>query len=149
MRAGRPDMRQLVPCPGCARHVRLAEPACPFCGDSSVRIAPVRKAPLGRSRAAILGATLATTAAASGCYEDHGRFRDAAVTTADAGEDAAFIAAYGTPVDASLAAPPDAHEDDDAGAPIAEYGGPPVFDDAGVDAGHGDPGADYGGPPSE
>lgn len=142
-------MRQLVPCPGCARHVRVEEAACPFCGDASPRVVPARRAPLGRSRAAILGATLATTVTASGCYEDHGRGRDAAVVAPDAGHDAAFIAAYGTPVDASLLPPPDAADEPDAGAPAAEYGGPPLFDDAGIDAGHGDPGADYGGPPSE
>jgi hypothetical protein len=85
---------------------------------------------------------------ASGCYDDHGRGRDAAVVAPDAGADAAFIAAYGTPVDASFAQP-DAAEEPDAGAPAAEYGGPPLWEDAGVDAGHGDPGADYGGPPSE
>jgi hypothetical protein len=71
------------------------------------------------------------------------------VVAPDAGRDAAFIAAYGTPVDASLLTP-DASEEPDGGAPVAEYGGPPLFeDDAGTDAGHGDPGADYGGPPSE
>lgn len=148
-------MSQLVPCPGCARHVRFAEPACPFCGDSSPRPAPRRASPIAkRSRAAILGATLATTAAAAaGCYDDHGRGADTGVredarVTPDAvtvvPDTGALISAYGTPFpdDAALDEP-------DAGAPVAEYGGPPLFDDAGVDADMGDPGADYGSPPSD
>ena len=151
-------MRQLVPCPGCARHVRLEEPACPFCGDTSARAAPARRAALRRSRAAVLGAALATTAAA-GCYKTHIR-RDA-----DAGTSDSDAAPFLIETDAGVAAP-DAYNPDaggpalayggpptfeaDAGGPGAEYGGPPMFEeDAGFDPGHGDPGADYGGPPSE
>jgi len=148
-------MSQLVPCPGCSRHVRFEEPACPFCGDRSPRPAPRRVTPLARrSRAAILGATLVTTTAAAGCYDDHGRGADTGVradahVTPDAAtpsvpDTGALISAYGTPFpdDAALDEP-------DAGAPAAEYGGPPLWDDAGVDADMGDPGADYGSPPSD
>ncbi len=121
-----------------------------------MRPVPRRPSPLARrSRAAILGATLATTTAAAGCYDDHGAgadtgVRDDARVTPDAAtvepDTGALISAYGTPF------PDDAALDDpDAGAPAAEYGGPPLFDDAGVeeDADLGDPGADYGSPPSD
>ncbi|MBN8609335.1 MAG: hypothetical protein J0L92_02035 [Deltaproteobacteria bacterium] len=103
-----------------------------------------------RSRAAIVGATLATSTSLIGCYDDHGRGRDTGVVETDAAREpdtGALISAYGTPF------PDDAALDDpDAGAPAAEYGGPPLMeDDAGVqpDADLGDPGADYGGPPSD
>lgn len=139
-------MSQLVPCPGCSRHVRFAEAACPFCGDASPRPAPVTRGVARRSRSAILGATLAASTAAAGCYDDHGRHQDTGVVAPDAAREpdaGGIIAAYGAPdYDAAL-------EEPDAGAPVAEYGGPPMFDDAGIDAGIGDPGADYGGPPSE
>ncbi len=139
-------MRQLVPCPGCARHVRLSEAACPFCGDVSPRQAPPQRTLIKRSRAAIVGAALATSTAVTGCYDDHGRNQDAGVVTPDAAREpdaGGVISAYGTPF------PDDAAFEDDAGAPAAEYGGPPMFEDAGFDAGMGDPGADYGGPPSD
>lgn len=141
-------MRQLVPCPGCARHVRLTEGACPFCGDTSPRVAPPAPTFVRRSRAAIVGATIATSTSLIGCYDDHGRRTDTGVVAPDAAsqpDTGAVISAYGTPF-------PDDAFDHDAGAPAAEYGGPPLMeDDAGVspDADMGDPGADYGGPPSD
>ncbi len=131
-------MRQLVPCPGCARHVRASEPTCPFCGDASPRSAPASRA-VARSRTLIFGAALASTAVA-GCLthsrtdpenDAGGAAADAAVVTPtpDAGADAANIfPPYGTP-------PEDAFEED-AGTSNADYGGPPPpEDDAGIDAG--------------
>ena len=56
----------LRPCPGCSRHVRVSEGACPFCGtalDSSFRAAPVRVPPSSRLARATLFA-LGTGAAA-------------------------------------------------------------------------------------
>jgi hypothetical protein len=50
----RPHLR---PCPGCARHVRVSEVACPFCGGAlgaELRASPAPVAPAGRlSRAAL------------------------------------------------------------------------------------------------
>jgi|HubBroStandDraft_1064217.scaffolds.fasta_scaffold37267_1 hypothetical protein len=47
----------LRPCPGCSRHVRASEPACPFCRgelDDAFRSAPRPRAPTARlSRAAL------------------------------------------------------------------------------------------------
>ena len=126
-------MRQLVPCPGCARHVRASEPACPFCGDSSPRSAPASRT-VARSRTLIFGAALASTAVA-GCltHTRNDPENDAAVvaSTPDAGGDA-----YGTP-------PAD---EEDAGASHSEYGGPPPPEDA-FEEDAGTSNADYGGPP--
>lgn len=53
-------MTQLVPCGGCARHVRAEEGPCPFCG-AAISSPPPATALRGATRAAIfyLGATLA------------------------------------------------------------------------------------------
>jgi hypothetical protein len=67
-------MAPLRPCPGCSRHVRVSEPACPFCAgelDDAFRSTPSPRArAVGRlSRAALfaLGASgLATAACGSG-----------------------------------------------------------------------------------
>lgn len=141
-------MRQLVPCPGCARHVRASEAICPFCGDTSPRVARTVRA-VERSRTLIFGAALASTAAA-GCLShtrndpENDAGTDApmvdARATADAGTDAHENIAppYGTP-------PPDAFEED-AGTSNADYGGPPPPEDAG-DEDAGNPGLLYGGAP--
>lgn len=59
-------MAHLAPCPRCRRHVALAEPACPFCGDS---LADARPAPRRAGRRYVgKGATaLYLTALAAGC----------------------------------------------------------------------------------
>jgi hypothetical protein len=68
-------MAPLRPCPGCSRHVRVSEPACPFCAgelDDAFRSIPSARALSVRrlSRAALfaLGASglAATTACGSG-----------------------------------------------------------------------------------
>jgi hypothetical protein len=47
-------MIELAPCPGCKRHVAIAESACPFCGAASLRLSPVRRLLAGRlPRAAV------------------------------------------------------------------------------------------------
>ena len=64
-------MFQLVPCPGCTRHVRLSDDACPFCA-ATLDVAALSKhhgarrvsAPAGLKRAALFALT--TTAAACG-----------------------------------------------------------------------------------
>ena len=145
-------MRQLVPCPQCARHVRASEAVCPFCGDASPR-APKSVRSVARSRTLIFGAALASTTVA-GCLShtrndpENDAGTDAAVTAPDArpgavsdvGSDANenIFPPYGTP-------PIDAFEED-AGTSNADYGGPPFpEDDAGEDVGG--PGLLYGGAP--
>jgi hypothetical protein len=65
-------MIALRPCPGCARHVRVSESACPFCSawlDAAFRTFSSSRAPVGRlSRAALfaLGAGGLVVACGSG-----------------------------------------------------------------------------------
>lgn len=144
-------MHAFEPCPDCARHVRVDERACPFCGVAvTLRARPVRRPPrrLGRAamfavRTAILGAAGATGACGSAtgledpihrsdaAAADAGRRPDAGPVVSDAGaEDAGgAIAMYGTPP------PPMDGGPSDAGGEIALYGGPAPVEDAGADAG--------------
>jgi hypothetical protein len=69
----------LIPCPGCARHVRASELACPFCTGAlpeSLRATlPARRPPVGRlTRAALytFSATSLTLAAACGSTTETG-----------------------------------------------------------------------------
>ena len=59
-------MSELVPCPGCARHVRKHESACPFCNAelalSHVPSPTLPKSRLGRAATFAFGATLAGAA---------------------------------------------------------------------------------------
>lgn len=141
----------LAPCPGCSRHVRALETACPFCGstlDAQFRAAAARRTStparrLGRAALFAFGSAVAS----SGCYEHHLRApeapgigpvdaafnADAALPDAvDAGTDAAIpsIALYGAPPDPVL----DAGALDDldgavfnlyGAAPAPHYGAPP------------------------
>jgi hypothetical protein len=59
-------------CPGCSRHVRVSEPACPFCGgelDGAFRSTPSPRVPaVGRlSRAALFAVGAGGIAAGSAC----------------------------------------------------------------------------------
>jgi hypothetical protein len=149
----------LAACPGCARHVRRTETACPFCGSAlSLPPAPVRGPlpRLGRTATFAFGAALSTTAAACSTpsttedtgpeLEDVG-FNDVAVY---GGPDAGPADAGGGTTDAPSAtdAPDDAGID--TGEPIGPlYGGPPL--DAGIrneDTGGGAVPL-YGGPPAD
>lgn len=59
----------LYPCAACARHVRVSDPSCPFCGVTlSVTIVsgPVAH-PAARSRAALVFGTVAALAVAGAC----------------------------------------------------------------------------------
>lgn len=104
---------RLVPCPGCARHVKALETGCPFCGSRLAELPAERPRPtarLGRAATFAFGAALAAT----GCAEHHGandsgvEEEDSAVVDdagevqpdagRDAGRDAGNIAPpYGTP----------------------------------------------------
>lgn len=59
----------LVPCPGCSRHVRAAEPACPFC---AAPLGPaVDRAPSGAQATRVvvaLAAALTAGASLAACY---------------------------------------------------------------------------------
>ena len=68
-------MTQLIPCPGCNRHVRQHESACPFCSSAlsltNVAPPPVPRTRLGRAATFAFGATLVAGAAAlTGCGGD-------------------------------------------------------------------------------
>src|SRR5262245_12531585 len=116
----------LLPCPGCARHVRALDPMCPFCGaalPTSVRASQVPRIPLkrlGRSATLAFGAALSMAGCgdAGNGHDDAGR-----MSLQDSGgnsdEDAGKIFEDGG---------------EDAGTNVALYGGPPP-QDAGMDAG--------------
>jgi hypothetical protein len=67
-------MNQLIPCPGCNRHVRQNEAACPFCSAelSLAHVPPpaLPRARLGRAATFAFGATLAGATALVGCGGD-------------------------------------------------------------------------------
>jgi hypothetical protein len=64
-------MNQLIPCPGCNRHVRQAENTCPFCSTSlSLTHVPEHALPrtrLGRAATFAFGATLVGATALIAC----------------------------------------------------------------------------------
>ena len=72
-------MTQLIPCPGCNRHVRQAESSCPFCSAAlSLADVPEHALPrtrLGRAATFAFGATLvgATTLIACGGDSEDGK----------------------------------------------------------------------------
>jgi hypothetical protein len=161
-------MSSLVPCPGCQRHLRVAEVACPFCGaDVSRQLAPRARPAVstaGLSRAAVLaiGAGLATAAVGllPGCEDDaepvpseqpvygapvqNDGGNDAG--SADAGDAGRLpsqdggqaIAVYGAPVVPMK----DAGAADGSVSDAAVYGAPvvPPLDAGATDAGAGDAG---------
>jgi hypothetical protein len=135
-------------CPSCARHVRVSEKTCPFCGGplaEAFRAAPAPRAPGARlTRAALFAFGTGVLAVAPGCSSSSATGGGDAGTDAGQGEPA-----YGGPpfLDASYGGPPpdvyvppvelDAGGDAvaDAGAGDAETDAPLLFDAA------------YGGPP--
>ena len=72
-------MNQLIPCPGCNRHVRQAESSCPFCSAAlSLADVPEHTLPrtrLGRAATFAFGATLvgATALVACGGESEEGK----------------------------------------------------------------------------
>jgi hypothetical protein len=60
----------LLPCPTCSRHIRVAEPACPFCAaplSASFRATPRPRGPVARlGRAALFAFGVATATATAG-----------------------------------------------------------------------------------
>jgi hypothetical protein len=129
-------------CSNCARHVRVSEEACPFCGSvlaDSFRAAPAPQAPGARlTRAALFAFGTGALALAPGCSSS------TSPAPTDAGQtplDGSFQPAYGGPVleDAGgkleddsggvqpvYGAPADAGSIDGTAAPA--YGGAPPLD---------------------
>jgi hypothetical protein len=159
----------LRPCTGCARHIRVSEAACPFCGvepSAALRASPAPVAPRGRlTRAAIFALGASTAAVGTGCgaqASDTSHVEDSGTSADASGFDAQGGALYGGfPIgedagpamdDAAYGAPPfDAGSQFDAqggalygGPGIPLDGGDPVEPDAMVGAAYGGPA--YGGP---
>ena len=112
---------KLTPCTSCARLVRAADAACPFC-RAAIAALPVSGSPVSKhlSRAAMLVGAAAIGVACGGTSQP----------------------VYGSPVvDSGV----DGSDDARADGPVAMYGGPPV--DAGLDSAFDGPIAAYGGPP--
>jgi hypothetical protein len=81
-------MNRLLPCPGCARHVRAGEIRCPFCDGPLTSVAPVRRTrPAGRLSRAALFAAGATLMSAAGCGSDTVGGADGAGVQRDASGD--------------------------------------------------------------
>ncbi len=142
----------LRPCPACARHVRVSEAGCPFCGErfaAAFRASP-RPAPPGArlTRAALFALGTGTMAMTPACSsssapvvaepayggppqnEDSGGVPGNADGSPGFEYDGSIGALYGAfPVDASYIHPTDASVPADAGsdAPVvgSAYGGPP------------------------
>lgn len=119
-------MATLVPCAGCARHVRAGEGACPFCGGAIEQGAGAAKSVLegvrlGRSALFALGLTVAAGGVA-GCE------MGVAVYGAPAPMDAGDAASDSSVQEGGPG--PDANEPD-TGGPVARYGAPPPPSDGG------------------
>ena len=131
-------MTNFIPCTGCARHVRVGDRVCPFCGADVVVRAPL--APKRRSgRIARAAVMVASTIAPIGCTDLGGGAADAGAADTgfvadddvrpDSGTDSGpldtgFVAvdAYGVPPEAGFVAG-DAYGVPDAGTPDADDGG--------------------------
>jgi hypothetical protein len=108
----------LAPCPGCGRHVRLDERACPFCGVAiaALAAAPTTTRRLTRAAAFAFSASL-STAALLGC----GGTADSGIPATDSGSGGGGADTGTTGKDATP----------DIGSPGPMYGA--AFVDAGTD----------------
>ncbi len=124
----------LVACPACARHVRVSETACPFCGsvlpDSLRESAPPAPPGVRLTRAALFALGTGTLAIAPGCSSD-----SVGTTPGTDASTTVFAPPYG------LAPIPDATSDD--GGPTSGDDGAYDAPDFGDDAAYGAPGIDY------
>ena len=137
----------LVPCPSCARHVRVTDARCPFCASAlpsslAQRAVPNTTQRLSRAAAFAFTASLAVAGCSSDpatgtdastndvVSTDRGNTTDAAastdvITPTDSGapqDNGGAMPLYGAPAD--VPAPPADVQDGGAVAPL--YGGPPV-----------------------
>jgi hypothetical protein len=116
----------LRPCPSCARHVRVSEGGCPFCGESlsdAFRAAPRPQGPGARlGRAALFAFGTGTLTLASACSSSsdtplYGVPPGTAPIALDAGDDGETTASDG-------AVGPDASAEPDAPGVTPVYGSP-------------------------
>jgi hypothetical protein len=118
---------QLRACPSCARHVRVTEPACPFCGDALSEAFQEARAPqppaLRLTRAALFAFGTGAMAVASGCSSSSTPTTDSGtVAPGDAGaEDAGQVGAADSGAPSS-----DAGSGFDSGGLAPVYGSPPA-----------------------
>ncbi len=128
----------LVPCPRCSRHVRVAEPSCPFCSAAftrealpSPRVGTTQR--LGRGKTFAFASAIAVVGCA-GAVEPSG----------DGGADT-VVRDTVTPADTSpptdTVVPVDVGPPIDDGGAMTLYGLPPPPEDSG------NPGFRYGAPP--
>jgi hypothetical protein len=78
----------LAPCPSCARHVRVSEQACPFCGaelPAALRATPPPNMPAARLKRAAVYALGAGALAINGCGMAYPAYGGAAVPCPDGG----------------------------------------------------------------
>ncbi len=146
---------RLLPCPGCARHVRVSDSLCPFCGEAlplayqNAGPAPLPKVRLGRAAKFAFGAAVASTMSLTGCGDDG--------TPSDTG-----AGDTGITVDSATGDTGATDAAMDTGAVVPPYGIPPdTGPDSDVPDGGGDAASDasstgdsgvapaYGTPPSE
>lgn len=159
-------MAHLLPCSGCARHVRASETACPFCGAAITATAAPRvpSTRLGRAKTFAFGAVVATSSIV-GCSSsttpgtDSGTRVDAQIAdsggggsdtgtgtdSGSPGDDAGSGTDSGTATDSGTGGT-DSGTEPDAG--IAPPYGAPAFDAGQVDAGETVMPL-YGGPPGD
>ena len=133
----------LIPCPGCSRHIRAIESACPFCAATlsqsfSERAAPDTRSRLTRKATVLFGvAALAMSGCAAAIGPDGGEMRpDVPAADAPVAQDA-----IGTDSSDVMQSIVDTGPPDNGGA-MNLYGAPPPQDAGFADAG---PGPDDGG----
>jgi hypothetical protein len=125
----------MVPCNGCARHVRVTESACPFCGGALAapelarRIVPDAPRRITRAAAFVFGAAVAVTA----CSDDE----------SDNDGVGGFVAAYGSP---SVGGGGQGGQGGEAGVGVGGEGGSGGAGGAGGMGGMGGNAAMYGAP---
>ena len=86
-------MSQLSPCPGCSRHVKVAERVCPFCArdlpaQPVAAVTPPGRPRMSRAAAFALGATMVGAAACSSSTPKTTPDGNADAPTTDAGPEA-------------------------------------------------------------
>jgi hypothetical protein len=120
--------KPLAPCPGCHRHVRAAEGACPFCGATLVVAHTVPSATTRLARGAMF--VFASSIAACGASTEPEPVTADTGAAADSRTDA--LLDYGNIAPPYGIPPTDSGADDgtvdDTGGTMAKYGAPPIPD---------------------
>lgn len=119
-------MSQLVPCPGCERHVRLSDPNCPFCGREldgnalgAVYAARRGAVPRGLKRAALVALGASVAAACGGRTDGTGQDTQPVASTGLTSEESSGSSS-------AFLSPPSSGTDTrpDDGSLVAIYGAP-------------------------